>query len=129
MGQQPGIKEVLFSTHEAVFSLAGALIGEELSVGMVETTTTTSIGTTVWLAALTLVMFVLMTVTLNRWRKRRRQRRLEQEDDVTSCDDVSMSDVTSVTVPTPETPTPCHTNSAFPAEELRTHVDPSITKC
>ena len=44
-----------------------------------------SVGTTVWLAALTLILFILMVVSFNRWRQQKRQQRQTEEDDVTSA--------------------------------------------
>ncbi len=118
----------------------------DLAVNAVASNNVLSLGTTAWLAVLTLILFVMMAVSAHRWRQQRRRRRLQDtEDDVTSSrapdDDVSMSDVASVVVDSElggstgkdtaaaSTPSTCHINSAFPAQELRTHHQPDGTRC
>ena len=99
-----------------------------------------SVGTTVWLAALTLLRFILMVVSFNRWRQQKRQQRQAEEDGVTSShggDDISMSDAASVaasdlnnvTIETTSAKS-CHSNEAF-SEDSRTppHPDEGAIKC
>ena len=122
------------------FIVPGALVGEDLTVGASQSASTVlgTSGSVAWLVALTLILFILMAVTFNRWRQQRRQHDPSEADDVTSSrggDDISMSDAASVadlsnvTVET-TSPKSCHSNSAF-TEEIRTHPRPRecTTKC
>ena len=107
----------------------GALTGPDLTVSVSQSTLGMSVGTTIWLAALTLILFILMVVSFNRWRKQQRQQRQSEEDDVTSShggDDISISDATSVAASDlnnvtvePTSAKSCHSNSAF-SGDLRT---------
>ena len=113
----------------------GALTGPDLTVGVSQSTLGMSVGTTIWLAALTLILFILMAVSFNRWRQQRRQQRQSEEDDVTSShggDDVSVYDATSVaasdlnnvTVETTSAKS-CHNNSAFSGDSRTPPTEPN----
>ena len=110
----------------------GSLTGGDLTVGVSQSTLGMSVGTTVWLAALTLILFILMLVSLNRWRQQKRQQRQTDEDDVTSShggDDISISDaasvvasdLNSVTIETTSAKS-CHSNEAFSEDSKTTPI-------